>query len=129
MGKKSMAQRRWEANKTMLNAPENPPPAEEDDDALKVLAKLKKEQLISYYVDKYGLSASLLTQFWDFLAKQSPQKIKQLKKGNVKNTIKRKEYKDGDVLCKGEVIRNDFKLHQEEKMPVNDIEREEIEVV
>lgn len=129
MGKKSQAQRRWEQNKTMMSEPENPPPEEGDDDPLKVLAKLKKEQLINYYVEKYGLSQFLLNNLWDFLSKQSPQKIKQLKKGNIKNIIKRTEYKNMDVLQNGKVIRNDFKLHEEEKMPDNDIEREEVVVV
>jgi len=131
MGKKSTAQRRWEQNKTIMNEPENPPPEEGDDDPIKVLNKLKKQQLINYYVEKYGLSEFLLNNLWEFLSKQSPAKIKQLKKGNIKNVIKRREYKNMDVLKNGEIIRNDFKLHEEETkpMPTNDIDREEIVVV
>tara|TARA_R100000278_G_scaffold123268_1_gene112524 strand:- start:1044 stop:1442 length:399 start_codon:yes stop_codon:yes gene_type:complete len=132
MGKKSQAQRRWEADKTRLSEPDERPPEEGDDDPLKVLAKLKKEQLINYYVEKYGLSPHLLNNLWEFLSKQSPAKIKQLKKGNIKNTIKRREYNNMDVLKNGEVIRNDFKLHEneeEEPMPNKDIDREEIVVV
>lgn len=134
MGKKSLAQRRWEANKTMLSEPDERPPEEGDDDPIKVLQKLKKEQLINYYVEKYGVSKFLLNNLWEFLSKQSPAKIKQLKKGNIKNTIKRTEYKNMDVLQNGKVIRNDFKLHENdeeenEPMPDKDIDREEIVVV
>lgn len=130
MGKKSQAQRRWEQNKTIMSEPDHPPVDPDDADPLKVLAKLKKEQLINYYVEKYGLSPFILNNLWEFLSKQSPNKLKQLKKGNIKSTIKRTEYKEMDVLQNGKVIRNDFKLHEEEeKMPDDDIEREEIVVV
>ncbi len=133
MGKKSASQRRWEANKTILSEPEHRPPQPDDDDPIKVLNKMKKEQLIEYYASKYGLSPFVLSNIWDFLASQSPNKLKQLKKGNIKSTLKRTEYKNGDVLCNGKVIRNDFKLHdnkeKDEPMPDKDIDREEVVVV
>ena len=130
MGKKSAAQRKWENNKTILSPPEHQPPNADDEDPIKVLNNLKREQIINHYANKYGLCVSLLNQIWDFLAKQSPQKIKALKKGNIKNTLKRTEYNVLDVLKNGKVIRNDFKLHPEnESKSTEEIEPEEIVVV
>ena len=129
MGKKSAAQRRWEQNKTIISPPEHQPPNPDDEDPIKVLNNLKKEQILEYYSNKYGLSHSLLNQIWEYLSTASPQKIKALKKGNVKNILKRTEYKEMDVLKNGKVIRNDFKLHKEEKMPDDEVEREEVVVV
>tara|TARA_R100000353_G_C6457533_1_gene182963 strand:- start:384 stop:776 length:393 start_codon:yes stop_codon:yes gene_type:complete len=130
MGKKSMAQRRWEAQPGRFAPPEHQPVDKTiDDDPIKVLANLKKEQLIDYYSAKYGLAKNMLINIWDFLEKSSPAKIKAIRKGQVKNTLKRTEYRDGDILKNGVVIGNalDNTLKKAEEKELND--KDEIVVV
>jgi hypothetical protein len=106
MGKKNTGQRRWEHQFGKIAPPENQPARNDDSDPLKVLANLKKQQLISYYAERYGLSNFLLENIWNYLQDATPQKIKQIKRGDVKHMIKRTEYRDGDILQNGKVIGN-----------------------
>jgi len=106
MGKKNTGQRRWEKQIGKINPPENQPPKNDDADPLKVLANLKKQQLISYYAERYGLSNFLLENIWNYLQGATPQKIKQIKRGDIKHLIKRTEYREGDILQNGKVIGN-----------------------
>lgn len=103
---KNQAQRRQQMQVGLIQPPENRPPTCDDDDPIKVLNNLKKEQLINYYAERYGISPFILSNIWDYLQGASPQRIKQIKKGNIKNIIKRVEYKEGDVLKDGKVIGN-----------------------
>ena len=106
MGKKNTGQRRWEKQIGKITPPENQPPKNDDADPLKVLANLKKQQLISYYAERYGLSNFLLENIWNYLQGATPQKIKQIKRGDIKHLIKRTEYRDGDIIKNGKVIGN-----------------------
>jgi len=130
MGKKSMAQRRWEAQPGRMAPPEHQPVDKSiDEDPIKVLSNLKKEQLLDYYSSKYGLSKDMLNNIWNYLEKASPAKIKAIRKGQVKNTLKRTEYKDGDILKNGVVIGNTVEntLKKAEEQELKD--KDEIVVV
>ena len=124
MGKKTTGQRRWEQQLGKMNPPENQPVRDDDHDPLKVLANLKKEQLISYYAERYGLSTFLLGNVWDYLQNATPQKIKQIKRGNIKHMLKRTEYRDGDILRNGKIIGNSLdntlKKIENEKIDIQD---------
>lgn len=125
-----MAQRRWEAQAGKIAPPEHQPVDKSiDEDPIKVLASLKKEQLLEYYSTKYGLSRDMLNNIWNYLEKASPAKIKAIRKGQVKNTLKRTEYRDGDILKNGVVIGNtvDNTLKKTKEIELND--KEEIVVV
>jgi len=104
MGKKSGAQRRLEQQKGRIQPPEHAPPTEGDDDPMKVLGNIKKQQLMEYYSGKYGLSPFLLQTVWNYLEEASPQKIKAIKRGQIKVNFKREEYTDGQVLKTGRVL-------------------------
>lgn len=104
MGKKSGAQRRLEQQKGRIAPPEHAPPTEGDDDPMKVLGNIKKQQLMEYYSGKYGLSPFLLQTVWNYLEEASPQKIKAIKRGQIKVNFKREEYTDGQVLKTGRVL-------------------------
>ncbi|MAH50040.1 hypothetical protein CMI37_29745 [Candidatus Pacearchaeota archaeon] len=101
---KITGQRRWEQQMGKIQPPETQPADVRD--PLQVLADLKKDQLIEYYSERYGLSTFLLSNVWDYLKTATPQKIKAIKRGNVKNLIKRRHYREGDILQNGEVIGN-----------------------
>lgn len=103
MGKKG-AQRRLEQQKGRIQPPEHAPPTEGDDDPMKVLGNIKKQQLMEYYSGKYGLSPFLLQTVWNYLEEASPQKIKAIKRGQIKVNFKREEYTDGQVLKTGRVL-------------------------
>jgi hypothetical protein len=104
MGKKSGAQRRLEQMKGRMEPPEHAPPTEGDDDPMKVLGNIKKQQLMEYYAGKYGLSPFLLQTVWNYLEEASPQKIKAIKRGQIKVNFKREEYTDGQVLKTSRVL-------------------------
>ena len=103
---KNQAQRRHQMQVGKIQPPENRPPQDDDSDPIKVLNNLKKEQLINYYAERYGISQFILSNIWDYLQTATPQRIKQIKKGNIKNIIKRCEYREGDILKHGKVIGN-----------------------
>lgn len=127
MGKKNTGQRRWEKQMGKINPPENQPPKNDDSDPLKVLANLKKQQLISYYAERYGLSNFLLENIWNYLQGATPQKIKQIKRGDIKHLIKRTEYRDGDIIRDGKIIGNSLDdtlklnvIKEDEKIDIED---------
>jgi len=59
---------------------------------------------MEYYSGKYGLSPFLLQTVWNYLEEASPQKIKAIKRGQIKVNFKREEYTDGQVLKSGRVL-------------------------
>jgi len=71
---------------------------------MKVLSNIKKQQLLEYYSEKFGLSRFMLEQLWTYLEKANPKKLKALKRGEVKSIFKRQEYKDGELIIQGRVL-------------------------
>lgn len=104
MGKKSRADRRLDSMAGQIAPPESAVPNNDDTDPMKVLSNIKKQQLLEYYSEKFGLSRFMLEQLWTYLEKANPKKLKALKRGEVKSIFKRQEYKDGELIIQGRVL-------------------------
>ena len=124
MGKKGYKQRQYERDEKIIGevAPNPNAPVQLPDNPLEVLKEIKKEQLINFYHQKLGVPLYILNIIWEHLEKMPEHKIKQLKKGNIKNIIKRKDYSDIDVIRSGVIydcnkekgIEDNEKLNDEE---------------
>ncbi len=126
MGKKGYAQRKLEQQVGRFEPPEHAPADPMDSDPMAVLANIKKQQLIEYYAGKYGLSPFLLSTMWEYLEKCTPQKIKQIKRGQVKNILKRETYEEGQVINKS-VVKNVTPQIENEVIASSFVEVESVE--